>query len=144
MHHHLRRILKGAIFGALLGLAVGTGLAGVVLLLALPGELPMDRWYTGVAVFTLLVSSGTVVGLVVGLASKVPEHGLSFLQSTTIVAIGGVLAIVLGPHIKSETFPLGPLVGVVFGGIAAVGAGIARTHRIRLTKQKRENNASKA
>jgi hypothetical protein len=141
---HLPRILDGAIRGALFGLAVGTGFAGVGLLLTLPNSDPMDRWNTGIAIFALVVSSSTVVGLVAGLASRVSEHGLSFFKSTMIVAAAGIVAIPFAPIVKSGMFLLAPLVGILVGGIAVVMAGIARTNALRSTKQEGKNTAGKA
>ena len=144
---HRLRMLNGAILGALFGLVVGTGFAGVVLLLYLPHEYPVDRWYNGVRIFALVVGSGTLVGLVAGLASSVPERGLSFLRSTTIVAIAGIVAIAFAPNVKRGMFLSAPLVGVIVGGIVVVLAGIVKSNSARSakqTKQEGENTAGKA
>jgi len=144
----LPRMLSGGILGALFGLTVGTGFAGVVLLLYLPHEFPMDRWYNGIRVFALAVSSSTVVGSVAGLASRASEHGLSLLKSTMIVAICGiagvVAAIALARGVKTGMFLLAPLLGIIVGGIVVVAVGIARTNAVRRTKQEGENAARRA
>ena len=105
----------------------------------------MDRWDTGVAIFALLISSGLVFGLVVGLASKVPEHGLPLLKSTMIVACAGIVATLLfAPFMKKDMFLLAPLVGVIVGGIVVVLVGMSRTNPIRSTKPECEKTVSKA
>jgi len=146
----LLRILNGAILGALLGLAVGTGFVGVVLLLYLPNAYPMDRWYAGVRIFGLVVGSSTLVGLVAGLASKACERGLPLLKSTMIVAIGGIVAIPFGImaipfawSVGSAMYLLVPLVGVIVGGIAVVLIGMARSNAIEIAEHKGENTADK-
>ena len=105
----------------------------------------MDRWDTGVAIFALLISSGLVFGLVVGLASKVPEHGLPLLKSTMIVACAGIVAtLLLLSSLKKDMFLLAPLVGVIVGGIVVVLVGMSRTNPIRSTKPECEKTVSKA
>ena len=142
----LLRMLRGAILGALFGLAVGIGVGGTVAILCSLAEDPMDRWYLGVRVFVLLVGSGIVVGLVVGLASKVPEHGLPLLQSTAIVAIGGVVGSVVASVLaagETDRFLLAPLLGVIIGGIVVVMVGVAETNAIRSAKQDGESSVNK-
>jgi hypothetical protein len=139
----LLRMLSGAAAGVLLGLAVGTGLGGVILVVSLPNELPMDRWDNGVRILALLAGSGTAVGLISGLASRIPKHGLSLVKSTAIVAIGGLVAVVLAPNVKSGWFLPSFLIGILFGGIAAVGAGMARSHATRVARQDKEDAANK-
>ena len=140
---HLLRMLNGVVLGALLGLAVGIIVAAIALPIGLPSEPSMDRWYIGVRVFVLLIGSGAVVGMVAGLASKVPEHGLSFIESTVIVVISGFVAIVLGPCAEDDGLLWAFLVGIIFGGIAVIGAGIVRTRTMRIAKQESENPTGK-
>ena len=59
----LLRMLNGAILGALLCPAVGAGIAGVVLLICLPNEHPMDRWYMAGWVAAIAIVSSMLVGL---------------------------------------------------------------------------------
>jgi hypothetical protein len=143
---HLLRMLNGAGLGALLGFAVGVIVAAIVLSLDIPSELPVDRWPTGIGIFVLLTGSGTVVGLVVGLASKVLKHGLSLIESTVIVAMCGFVAIVLspcGPCLAGHRLLAAFLVGIIFGGIAVVGVGALRTRTMRIAKQESRNPAGK-
>src|SRR5664279_1627091 len=140
----LLRMLGGAILGALFGLAVGIGVAGVVLLLDLPNEDPLDRWDSGVPIFVLLVGSGTLVGLIAGLASRASEHGLPFLKSATVVAIAGIVTTPIALSLPRGMFLLAPLAGIILGGIAVVWGGIVRTHTIRTTKRKGESTVNKA
>jgi hypothetical protein len=143
---HLHRILDGATRGTLFGLVVGNGFAGAVLLLSLPHEYPMDRWYNGIRIFALVVGSSTVIGLVAGVASRVSEHSLSFLRSTMIVATDGVVGLVVAIVLaagKSSMFLVVPLSGVIIGGIVVVMNGIVTTNAARRAKQEIENTADK-
>jgi hypothetical protein len=70
----LPRILHGAILGALLCSAVGAGIAGIGLLIGLPSEYPMDRWYLAGCVSAMAIGSSMLVGLVAGAASRASEQ----------------------------------------------------------------------
>ena len=136
----LLRMLNGAILGALLCLAVGAGVAGVALLIGLPSEHPMDRWYTAGWVAAIAIVGSVLVGLIAGAASRVSEHGLPLLKSVMVVAVTGVIAIAFAPSVKSGMFLLAPLGGVIVGGIVVVLAGMTRMRCALSAKQ--ENNAA--
>ena len=139
----LLRMLNGAILGALLCLAVGAGVAGVALLIGLPSEHPMDRWYTAGWVAVIAIVSSVLVGLIAGAASRVSEYGLPLLKSAMVVAVTGVIAIAFAPSVKSGRFLLAPLGGVIVGGIVVVLAGIVKT-RCTPRPTQENNTANKA
>lgn len=139
---HLRRMLKGAIRGTLLGLAISTGLAVFLLLLDLPGTHPMDRWYLDVRASALVIGI-TLIGLIAGFASSVSEHGLSLLWSVSIVAIGCIVGAGCNLDMKMNWSLTAPLWGVFSGGIVVILLGLIPSNAVANTKLEGENTADK-
>jgi len=137
-------MFNGAILGALLCSAVGTGVAGVVLLIGLPSELPMDRWYSAGCVFAMTIVSSMLVGLVAGAASRASEHGLPLLKSVMVVAVTAIAALGSLIFVGKGFFLLVPLGGVIVGGIVVVLAGIVKTRCTPRPKQEDKDTAGNA
>lgn len=140
----LLRMLNGAIMGALLCLAIGAGITGIVLSIGLPSEHPMDRWYTAGWVAAIAIVSSMLVGLIAGAASRVSEHGLPLLRGVMVVAVTGIVACALLMFVGKGFFLLAPLGGVMVGGIVVVMVGLKKTHCVPSTKQEDKDIANKA
>ena len=117
-------------------MAVGPGIAGVALLIGLPSEHPMDRWYTAGWVAAIAIVSSMLVGLMAGAASRVSERGLPLLKSVMVVAVSAIAGNALLLFVGKGFFLLAPFGGVMVGGIVVVLVGLKKkTPCVPSTKQ---------
>jgi hypothetical protein len=134
----LIRVLNGGILGALFGLAVGAGIGGIISVVCLISEDPMDRGPTAGAVFVLSIGSCTLLGGVAGLASHVSKNGVSLLHSMILVTITAIAATALSVSMSDENDAMllvGAFVGIVIGGVLVVLAGLGKGRPPSIAKQ---------
>jgi hypothetical protein len=139
----LRHLFGQVVFSVAICVTIGAGIACVILLIGLPCELAMDRWYIGSRVAALAIGSSAIVGLIAGVASGLFEHGLPLLRSVMIVAVTAIAALVLLIFVGEGFFLMVPIGGVIVGGIVVVLAGIAKTRCAR-RQQENKDIANKA
>lgn len=120
-------MLKGTALGTLLGLAIGVSFATIVLVLSLPVETPAD-WSSPLKASAIAVLGGVFVGMIAGVASSAPEHGLPLPRSMIVVALSGIVAIFFAPNPKfNDWFFFVPVGGVIVGGVIVALLGMERT-----------------